>query len=199
MKGVMVMNCENCGAPLGVSDEFCAYCGSITPYGKSLQEERRMPEVRGDLPKMKHVSVAFMIFAYVFTLGWYASYWYATRMMQLIALTDDAKKKLGVALGAAVLALSFLGMWTGKETLEWLGLDKQTVFNYSVDTAIIVSLYLGFVVRSILQSYAAGLIGRNVAVGTIAPSGVMLVLFGAVYLQHGINRMMKMKLLAPKL
>ncbi|MBQ7214729.1 MAG: hypothetical protein IJS39_01960 [Synergistaceae bacterium] len=51
----------------------------------------------------------------------------------------------------------------------------------------------------ILLEYAAKFMEADIAVESIAPSGVKLALFGAVYLQSCVNKMIKMKILSPKL
>ncbi len=76
---------------------------------------------------------------------------------------------------------------------------SQQIFNISLGLAMTISVWLAFITRNILQAHASNYMEGNDAVNTIAPSGVMLILFGPLYLQTQINRMLKMELLAPKI
>ena len=76
---------------------------------------------------------------------------------------------------------------------------SQEIYNYSLSVAFCLSIYIAFTVRSILQEYAAKFMDRDIAVGSVAPSAVNLVLFGPIYLQQCVNRMIKMKILAPQI
>ena len=39
------MNCKSCGAPLMDNEEYCSYCGTITPYGEECYEHRKFQEI----------------------------------------------------------------------------------------------------------------------------------------------------------
>ena len=200
------MKCANCGAPIEANDEVCQYCGTRTPYGVSMLEEHRRQEQEEqkrqaleNLPKFKYVSEAFLIFVYVITLGYYAPYWYATRMKPLNDLDSGTKLP---AWAVAIYALACLAIFfvpNMDETPVMSPELSQEIFNYTAAIALLGSVWLAFWVRKILQGYAAKFMDKNIAVGTIASSGVMLVLFGPIYLQHSINKMIKMKFLAPKI
>ena len=181
------MKCSGCGAPIEPNDEVCQYCGTMTPYGVSMLEERRKQEQEEqhrlaleNLPKIKYVSMGFMIAVYVCTLGYYSPYWYATRMKPLNDL-DSGTKLPAWAAGIFAVACALMVLNTS------LGLSQemeQTVFDYAFGVVIVAGCWLAFLVRKILQGYAAKFMERNVAVGSIAPSGIMLVLFGPIYLQN---------------
>ena len=235
------MHCPNCGAPIDENDEVCQYCGTVTPHGHELRSERKRLEALENLPTMKYVSVAFTVFVYVFTLGCYSPYWYATRIAHLNALNSGKKFP---AWAAGVLMLAFFGMYMSSSVAALFGGSEgieQEVFNYSAAVVfvvsiylafafcgvflsdniaglfgggqelaqlifdwaagigLVVSVYLAFAVRNILQAYAAKFMDKNIAVGSVAPSSIMLVLFGPLYLQHSVNRLIGMKLLAPKI
>ena len=193
------MICQNCGAPIDENDEVCQYCGTVTPHGHELRSERKRLEALENLPVMKYVSVTFTVFAYIFTLGCYSPYWYATRIAHLNALNSGKKFP---AWAAGVFMLAFFGMYMSSSVAALLGGTEeisQEVFNYAAAIVFVVSIYLAFAVRNILQAYAAKFMDKSAAVGSIAPSAVMLVLFGPIYLQHSVNRMIAMKLLAPKI
>ena len=194
------MNCTKCGAPLDAQDEVCQYCGTRTPYGERLLEERRRhdeEEARlhalDNMPAMKHVSMAFAVFLQVITLGGYAPYWYATRIQSLNALGTSKKFPAWLA-GVFALAWCAMILLPNGEDIE-----GSELFNYAAGIAFVASVYLAFSVRSILQEYASRFMERNIAVATVAPSGVLLVLFGPLYLQACVNRLIKMKFLAPKI
>ena len=193
------MKCANCGAPIEATDEVCQYCGTRTAYGVSMLEEHKRHEAIENLPKIKYVSEAFMILVYVITMGYYAPYWYATRMKPLNDL-DSGTKLPAWAVGLYALACMAVFFVTDLEST--LGLDadlSQEIFNYIAAIVFVGSIWLAFWIRKILQGYAAKFMDKDIAVGTIASSGVMLVFFGPLYLQSSINKMIKMKLLAPQI
>lgn len=203
-----MMNCKHCGAPVEANDEICQYCGKLTAYGESMLEERRTQERERErrqalenLPAMKYVSMTFAVFVYVITLGAYAPYWYATRIPALNGLESGKKFQLP-AWAAGIFALVWCVMFIIPGSEAALGLTEelsQEVYNYSLGIAFVVSVYLAFSVRSILQAYAAKFMDKNIAAGSVASSGIMLVLFGPLYLQSCVNKMIGMKILAPKI
>lgn len=198
--------CVNCGAPLEAGAEKCPYCGTVTPYGESMLEENRKKQreqerkrMLENLPKIKFVSLPFMILVYIFTFFGYAPYWYATRMKTLNSLESDSKLPKW-AIAAYALLWCVMVIVPGSESE--IGISEsisQQIFNVSLGLAMTISVWLAFITRNILQAHASNYIERNVAVQTIAASGTMLVLFGPLYLQTQINRMLKMELLAPKI
>lgn len=198
--------CVNCGAPLEAGAEKCPYCGTVTKYGESMLEENRKKQLEQkrkkmleNLPKIKFVALPFMILVYIFTFFGYAPYWYATRMNTLNSLESDSKlPKWAVGLYALFWAVMVIvpGWEADIGISESLG---QQVFSVSMGLAMTISVWLAFITRNILQAHASNFIDRNDAVNTIAPSGVMLVLFGPLYLQTQINEMLKKELLAPKI
>ena len=198
------MNCQNCGAPLNPNNELCEYCGTMTPYGISMFQERKRLEQKElrrhaleNLPKFKHVSMPFVIAACILTAGCYAPYWYATRISALKSLLPDKKFPVWAIL-VFVLAWGLVILLPGSEDENTSEL-VQTANNCAVWGAIVVSVYLAFSVRKILQEYAAKFMEANIAVESVAPSGVKLVIFGAIYLQSCINKMIRMEILAPKI
>lgn len=193
------MNCKNCGAPLNDNDEVCQYCGTVTPHGASIRSERKRLEALENIPVMKYVSAAFSVFVYIITFGCYAPYWYATRIAHLNALNTGRKFP---AWAAGVFVLAFCGVFLSDNIAGLFGGGQelaQIIFDWSAGIGLVVSVYLAFAVRNILQAYAAKFMDKSAAVGSVAPSGVMLVLFGPIYLQHSVNKMIDMKLLAPKI
>ena len=203
---MILVNCKTCGAPLNIDDEVCAYCGTITQHGIALREERKRLEQEeqhrhalDNLPKMKYVSSGFVIFMYIITLGCYSPYWYATRLPALNSL-GQSRKILAAAIGFFALCWSVIFIVPGSEAAIGISEElSQEIYNYSLSIAFCLSIYIAFTVRSILQEYAAKFMDRDIAVGSVAPSAVNLVLFGPIYLQQCVNRMIKMKILAPQI
>lgn len=197
------MNCQNCGAPLKAEDEVCEYCGTMTQYGTAMLQERKrleQEEIRShaleNLPKIKYVSVPFVAAACILTLGCYAPYWYATRIAALKSLIPDKKFPVWAVI-AFVLAWGLLVILPSSEEspseiLQWAN-------NGAVWAALIASVYLAFTVRKILQEYAAKFMQADIAVESVAPSALKALIFGAIYLQSCVNKMIKMKILAPKI
>jgi hypothetical protein len=201
-----IMNCKHCGAPVEANDEVCQYCGKLTDYGEHMLEERKRTEKEEErrraldnLPVMKYVSMTFMIFIYVITLGSYSPYWYATRIAPLNALNTGKKFPAWLA---GIFALAWCAMFILPGSEATFGITSemsQEIYNYSLGIGFVASVYLAFAARNILQEYAAKFMERPVAVQTVAPSAIMLILFGSIYLQHCVNKMIAMKILAPKI
>ena len=198
------MNCQNCGAPLKAEDEVCEYCSTMTQYGMTMLQERKRLEQEEhrrhaleNLPKIKYVPTPFVIAACILTLGCYAPYWYATRITSLRDLAHDKKFPVWAAMIFVIAWGLVVLLPSGEE--ENASELLQLVNNCAVWGALLASVYLAFSVRKILLAYAAKFMEADIAVESIAPSGVKLALFGAIYLQSCINKMIKMKILAPKL
>ena len=198
------MNCQNCGAPLKAEDELCEYCGTMTQYGMTMLQERKRLEQEEhrrhaleNLPKFKYVPMPMVIALCILTLGCYAPYWYITRTASLKSLTDSKNFPVWAAVifviaWGLVVILPSGEEENASELLQWAN-------NCAVWGALIASIYLAFAVRKILLAYAVKFMQADIAVESIAPSGVKLALFGAIYLQSCVNKMIKMKLLAPKI
>lgn len=138
-----------------------------------------------------------MIAACILTAGCYSPYWYATRIAALKSLLPGKKFPVW-AIVIFVLAWGLVILLPGNDAENPSEL-VHTANNCAVWAAIIASIYLAFSVRKILQEYAAKFMEADIAVESIAPSGVKLVIFGAIYLQSCINKMIRMKILAPKI
>ncbi|MBQ9388881.1 MAG: hypothetical protein IJU07_01745 [Synergistaceae bacterium] len=201
------MKCKACGAPLEVNDEKCKYCGTITPYGEEKfreretlkQESERRKEIE-NLPQMKYVSLGFLVTAYIFTAGLYSVYWYAIRMKPLNSL--DTQTKLPAWLTGIFALLSVVFFMVQPDTITEYGLSEEnaeTVFNVLLSLVILVSVWAAFTVKKILQEYASNFVGKNTAVQIVAASNVLLILFGAAYLQSEVNKMIKLNMFAPKI
>ena len=201
-----MMNCTHCGAPIEANDEVCQYCGKLTAYGERMlgehkreeQEEQRRKALE-NLPVMKYVSMIFAVLMWVITIGGYSVYWYAMRIAPLNALGTSKKFP---AWAVAIFGLSWCAIWflPGAEAIPGTPPDfMDEAYNYALAIEFVVSVYLAFAARSMLQEYAARFVEKPVAVSTVAPSAIMLILFGTIYLQHTVNKMISMKMLAPKI
>ena len=201
------MKCKACGAPVEAGTEKCPYCGTLTDYGEEKfreRESRKKDDERKkaleNLPAMKHVSLAFVALLYVATGGLYSVYWYAMRLKGLNGLGTKAKVPAWLV---AVFALVYMGAcllpqydWTEYGITEEM---YETVGNYALALVLLASGWLAFMARRVLQEYASNLMDRTQAVNVIAPSSVLLILFGAGYLQSQLNRMIRMNLFSPKI
>ena len=209
MKVITVNKCLSCGAPIDVDCEKCPYCGTITPYGEEKFREREAHKKEDErkkalenLPAMKFVASSFVAVLYVVTGGLYSVYWYAMRMKPLNSL--GTKTKLPAWL-VAIFAVLYAGIFLlPPEISEYIvsGIDEETaytVFDIMLALVILSSGWLAFMARRVLQEYASNLMDRTQAVNVIAPSSVLLILFGAGYLQSQLNRMIRMNLFSPKI
>ena len=128
-------------------------------------------------------------------------YWYAVRMKPLNSL--GAKNKIPAWL-VAIFAVLYAGIFLlPPEMSEYAvsGIDEETaytVFDIVLALVILSSGWLAFMTRKILQEYAAGFMDKSQAVNAIAPSSVMLILFGAGYLQIQVNKMIRMNMFSPQ-
>ncbi|MBQ3402071.1 MAG: DUF4234 domain-containing protein [Synergistaceae bacterium] len=201
------MNCSGCGAPLEAGAEVCPYCGKMTAYGeekfREREEHRHEDEKRKEyenLPQMKYVADAFIPVLYIFTLGLYSPYWYAVRMKSINGLNSEAKLPAWLA-GAFALVMMAVFLVPSPYDADMNVTDEnlQYISNVILSCVILLSGYIAYTVRRVFQEHASHYMERNTAIQSIAPSNVMLFLFGAAYLQYSVNRMIKMKILAPKI
>ena len=200
------MKCTGCGAPLETGTEICPYCGMATPYGESLAEDKleqkreaeRKKRLEG-LPAMKYVAGAFIPVLYFLTFFCYSPYWYATRMAKLNSLGTRAKLAAWAVGLHALLWFCVLMLPNGGLGLSFLPVDGQTLFEYALGVDIVLSGWIAFKARDVLQEYASQTMERSVAIMTVVPSNMMLLLFGPMYLQYQVNRMISAELLAPQI
>ena len=204
-----MMKCTSCGAPLEISCEKCPYCGTVTPYGEEKFRERESKKKDDErkkalekLPAMKFVASSFVAVLYVFTMGLYSVYWYAMRLKPLNSLATKSKLPAWLV---ALFAVLYAGLFLlPPEITEYIvsGIDEEsayTVFDIVLALVMLSSVWLAFIVRKILQEHAANFMEKSQAVNTIAPSSVMMILFGAAYLQIQVNKMIKMNMCSAKI
>ena len=195
------MNCRHCGAALPIGAERCEYCGAATPHAAENLEAILREKRRKGLLSMKGVSGGMLFFLYFFTFGVYGSVWHVLRNKSLNRLAPNiqipfwaACLQLALHLGWILIPQSSVGQALGLSEE-----DVQNCFTLLSLAAFILSVWLSFKARSILQLYASRYLEKSVVVLSIAPSGLMTFLFGPLYLQSQINRMIAMELLDPDL
>lgn len=199
------MKCKACGAPIEIEDEKCPYCGTVTEYGEkkfrereSVKKEEERKRQLENLPAMKFVASSFVAVLYVCTLGCYAVYWYAMRLKPLNSL--GTKTKIPAWL-VAIFGLLTVWLFVAPVDLTAFGISEELldeINTYVLSGIMLASGWLAFITRRLLHEYASTLMDRNQAVNLIAPSSVMLILFGAGYLQCQVNKMIKSNLFSPQ-
>lgn len=211
--------CPYCGTPTPLDE------AAVEERLERKKEAARKERLEG-LARMKHVPMPFAILLYVFTLTLWSPWWYATRMKQLDALSSHVKLSAWIVL---IFALSWASCFcTGTiragiveplvdhGVLSWepeiegkTGSDgepltrekaiEQEIFEWLLGVSIVASAWLAFRTRTILQQHASRYLDKAVAVQVVAPSGTLLFLFGPMYLQSQIDKMISMELLVPKI
>ena len=200
------MNCTACGAPIEAGAEKCPYCGVMTPYGEKVFAERKEHERQEEqrrksenAPCMAYASWLFVPAVYVLTFGYYAPYWYVSRAASLNKLYSETKMNLLLPVIYAVMCVAFFFLPSSFAALGLTDEQGTLIFGVLMFAVPIMSMVLALRVRRILQEHAGRYIERSEVIRKIAPSGIMLFLFGPAYLQYSVNRMIAMKILAPKL
>ena len=165
------MNCEGCGAPLQANVEKCPYCGAIVET--EVEKLKRF----GKLPKIRRVSLAFTILITPLTGGLYGLYWIFTRKKTLNSLAEEkvAEALIWSYVAAFILAFSptFISSIAGAASWGiWIYMMVQT--------------------RTVLRNYALKYTDKNTVMESIAPSTVCVCVFGVIYLQYHINKMIDM-------
>ena len=198
------MNCKHCGAPLPTGALECPYCTASTPYAEQNAESIRDQRKKGSLGSLKRASLGLASLLYFLSFGFYGSAWYVLRCRSFNELDPKVTFPFAATVANFLVTLTFLlFLLVEKPTLElWLGMSEEELVGFQstfMFLAMGISVYVAFGFRKILQNYAARHLDRSVAVQTIAPSGVMTCLFGSLYLQATVNRMISMELLNPEI
>ena len=200
------MKCESCGAPLNAGDEVCEYCGTVTPYGEELNNElirklkekelsRRLGKIEQHrkilekMPAVHKVSIPVISLLYIITFGYYSHYWYY-RWTGFISILSTKHKFLPSIIAGYVwsgIAFLFLPHFHTKIGLTY----EQGHFIWSCIFygLPVMSAWIAFRVRKILRDYAEMFVDRTEAELIAAPEGILLFMFGPLYLQYSINKM----------
>ncbi|MBQ9582514.1 MAG: DUF4234 domain-containing protein [Synergistaceae bacterium] len=153
---------------------------------ENLKREAEYRKKLNNLVKIKYASTAFVLFLSVFTIGLYSIYWYGTRSGDLNKLNPECQLP---AWGAGVYLASWIYMmFIQSDDVQPIIMLASSIFYW----------WLAFRVRKILRLYASKNISGSVVARYIAPSAVWTFLFGSIYLQSQINKMIQMEILAPK-
>ena len=214
-EGVKNMKCRGCGAPLGLEDRECEYCGLVTPYSERLLEELRIRKqeeiwrqekererIRQELEHksvMRQVSMVFSVVVYVVTLGYYSPFWYCTRAASINGLKAEAKFPFWAAVTYFVMCLTFFFMPSCYKYLYLTEAQGKSLWSLITDAIPFMSIWLAVRAGKIFRQHSAKYIGEEEAARTIAPSTAMLVLAGPLYLQYTINKMIQRNILMPAL
>ena len=204
---MIIMKCNACGAPLEAGQEKCTYCGTLTPYGEEKFKQREAQKIEAErqqrldsLPAMKFVPASATVLLYIFTGTFYSPYWYAVRMKSLNSLGTKAKLQAWAVGVFAVLMFATFMLPSYDLTASGISEElSENIYNTVLSLLILVSGWLAYSVKNILQEHAAQFIGKTNAVQSIANSNLMLILFGPAYLQLQVNKMIKMNMFAPKI
>ncbi len=221
------MNCTSCGAPISSDEEKCSYCGTITPYGEKMNEARRKERLRQERQeheaeelrrkaaqesdfkrqerlsraKFKYVPVLFVIVFYALTGMLYGPYWYISRASSLNNLSESGGKKLSKWL-CVFYAVLCVAVFMFPSQAEEYGIsatdDASNYWVFALVFAVVLSVWLAFRTRTILNEYAGGF-KNNIFGLPFDPFSILLFIAGPLYLQFEVNRMIKRGLLSPKI
>lgn len=196
---MLSMNCKNCGAPLTPEDEKCSYCGSYierSPAEIAKRQRIKQESIRRErldsLPKIKFVQITFTVLANIITMGFYSIYWYVTRRNTLNTLTNDYKfPDIGLVIHVTALILFYVS-------------NNESIYSLALPVSWLSGIYTAFQVKNILRAYALKNIdlinsGSINIINLVAPSSILLILFGSIYLQVQINKMIKSELFKPEI
>jgi hypothetical protein len=189
-------NCAKCGAELQASATVCEYCGSAVetprPSPSAGMGNSQAYEPSGEVLRFKRSSIVGMIFCSIFTLGLYFSVWYWLRKDAIKALDPAQSQKTDKLIKGCVAV----------HIIYWVFL----VILYDLEVASLLWLcwigafiYLAFVMRGLMRSYAARVSPQSPLIAYVAPSVLWTVVFQIFYLQTHINRMIDARLLDAKL
>ena len=186
------MKCVHCGAPLDKIDEECAYCGSVTPYGERVSEERRQrkqeEERLRNMPDMPYAEMSSVIIIYILTLGFYASHWYITRSFSLNRLKNGLRFPVLAAVIYPIMCFSFMFIIPIYDEAGISDMQAKIIFVSTLMISYTMSVQMALRVKKMLRHY------DNSAVS----SDWLLALFGPIYLQYCINKMIREKIFAPE-
>ena len=191
------MHCPGCGAPMREGEEVCQFCGTPTAERQRKSERIRNEEKKQrkleSLPQMKYVGNFFAAFVWLFTFGFYSFYWYFSRRDALNRLNSGKNFPSVMLLINSVMFMVYIIFGNID------GIISDVIFTVSFFGVIGISAYIAFQVKDMLQSYALSRMNKTAVIKIVAPSGICLFLFGPLYLQYQINKMIDMELMSPEL
>ena len=195
----MPLNCKTCGAPLKGDEEHCPYCGSFIEYedrpGGHASNQKHGNSRQKNLPQMKYASEALLIVISIFTFGLYGIYWYISRRKSFNELVE------GLKFPDIAFAIYIIGwvifFFVSSENPDSEEFDSISALGYLVVWC--GGVWLSFGIKRILKEYLTRHCNDEAILKIVMPSDVNLFIFGYIYLQIQINKMIKAELFAPKL
>ena len=194
----MPLNCKSCGAPLKGDEEHCPYCGSLIDDVNGQKIKKAPERENKNLPRFKYASEIFVIVISIFTLGLYGIWWYISRRKSINAIANGSKfPDIGLVLYIIgwIMFLSF----SSSDAQE---LDPESAENFVGYGYIILwagALWMSFAIKKILKDYLAQTCKDEAIIKVINFSDVMIFIFGYIYLQMQINKMIHAEIFAPNL
>ena len=171
--------CSNCGKKSPDESKFCSACGTRLFYQDKKKQQKfdRHNIVDTDLKK---VSVLFIIFLTIITLGLYCPIWFLTRRKSINNLQSN--KKLGIGVFIFIILLNILNfifaIFGPRDEID--AIDALTGFSNIIWIILIVQ---SFKVRRIFINHFNSQLQKEISF-----SGVATFFFHIYYLQYKINR-----------
>ena len=193
----MPLNCKTCGAPLKGDEEHCPYCGSFIEYENRPKQQKPEREQK-NLPGIKYASEIFVIVVSIFTIGLYGIYWYFSRRKSFNNLDESFKFP---DIGLVIYVIGWLiFFFMSAEDPEMADLEEAESFSYIGAIVIwIGALWMSFAIQKVLKKYLTEHCADEAVLKVISFSDVMTFIFGYIYLQIQINKMIQAEILSPQL
>ena len=193
----MPLNCRTCGAPLKGDEEHCPYCGSFIEYEDRPKKQKPERENK-NLPQIKYASEIFVIVVSIFTLGLYGIYWYISRRKTFNSLVEGLKfPDIGLVIYIIGWCI-FLGMSSSDaEAVDPENSESLAGYGYLILWA--GALWLSFGIKKILKEFLTRNCKDEAILKVINFSDIMIFIFGYIYLQIQINKMIQAEILSPQL
>ena len=137
---------------------------------------------------MPYAEMSSVIISYILTLGFYSSCWYITRTFPLNRLKSELKFPVLAALIYPVMCFSFMFIIPFYDRIGLTELHAKVIFASAVMISYTMSVQMALRVKKILRHYD----------NSEVSSDWLMALFGPIYLQYCINRMIRMKIFVPE-
>jgi len=192
----MPLNCKTCGAPLKGDEEHCPYCGSFIDYEDRPVKNKKPERENKNLPQIKYASEAFIITVSIFTFGIYGIYWYFSRRKSLNGLVEGFKFP-DIALGIYIVGWLMFMCFTSSEDPELASESSESLAGIGCIIIWVGAAWMSFSIKKILLEYLKQNCKDEAVLKVITFSDVMLFIFGYIYLQIQINKMINAEFFAP--
>jgi len=192
----MPLNCKTCGAPLKGDEEHCPYCGSFIEYENRPQKQKSEHEHKNS-PQIKYASEIFIIIVSIFTFGIYGIYWYFSRRKSLNGLVDGVKFP---DIGFVIYVIGWLMFFFLTADDPDLADPEEGGLAYIGSIVIwIGAAWMSFAIQKILKKYLVEHCADEAILKVINFSDIMTFIFGYIYLQIQINKMIQAEIFSPQL